>query len=225
MIMNARRSCSTVLAALTAAVLLSGCSMLPRQKPAEEPPALPQITALPKGTSGGVFTAERPWALVADVRAFRPGDVLTVVLQETTQARKSADTNFSKSSSVDIPNFRIGGSTVDADTGISADREFSGGATSTQQNALQGALTAIVQEVLPNGLLRVQGEKSLYLNQGEEFLRVSGFVRAEDIDAENRISSQRVANARIAYSGRGSLADANSAGWLTRFFSSPWMPF
>lgn len=216
---------STLFAVLTAAAMLSGCSMLPRQKAAEEQPSLPEFTALPKGTSGGVFTAERPWALVADVRAFRPGDVLTVVLQETTQARKSADTNFSKSSSVDLPNFRIGGTTVKGDTGISADREFSGGATSTQQNALQGALTVIVQEVLPNGLLRVHGEKSLFLNQGEEFLRVSGFVRAEDIDAENRISSQRVANARIAYSGRGSLADANSAGWLTRFFTSPWMPF
>jgi flagellar L-ring protein precursor FlgH len=224
MIMSVR-SRFTLLVAVLAAGLLSGCSVLPHQPPAEEPPALPEFTALPKGTAGGVFTSERPWALVADVRAFRPGDVLTVVLQETTQARKSADTNFSKNSSVDIPSFRIGGSTVDADTGISANRKFAGGATSTQQNALQGALTVIVQEVLPNGLLRVHGEKSLTLNQGEEFLRVSGFVRAEDIDAENRISSQRVANARIAYSGRGSLANANSAGWLTRFFSSPWMPF
>ena len=220
MIMNVR----TLFATLTATLLLSGCSMLPRQKPAEEPP-VPQFTAVPKGTAGGVFTAERPWALVADVRAFRPGDVLTVVLQETTQARKSADTNISKSSSVDIPSFTIGHSTIDANTSISADREFQGGATSTQQNALQGALTVIVQEVLPNGLLRVHGEKSLNLNQGEEFLRVAGFVRAEDIDAENRISSQRVANARIAYSGRGSLAESNRAGWLTRFFNSPWMPF
>lgn len=223
--MSVRSRCLTPFAVAIAAGLLSGCSSLPQQKAADEQPALPPITALPKGSSGGVFTTERPWALVADVRAFRPGDVLTVVLQETTQARKSAGTNFNKSSSVEIPSFRIGGSTVDADTGISADRKFTGGATSTQQNALQGALTVIVQEVLPNGLLRVHGEKSLYLNQGEEFLRVSGFVRAEDIDAENRISSQRVANARIAYSGRGSLADANSAGWLTRFFSSPWMPF
>ncbi len=221
MIMNVRLS----LAAFGAALLVSGCSMLPRQKPAEEEPPVPQFTALPKGTSGGVFTAERPFALVADVRAFRPGDVLTVVLQETTQARKSADTNINKSSSVDIPAFTIGHSTIDANTSISADRSFQGGATSTQQNALQGALTVIVQEVLPNGLLRVHGEKSLNLNQGEEFLRVSGFVRAEDIDAENRISSQRVANARIAYSGRGSLADSNRAGWLTRFFNSPWMPF
>lgn len=223
MVMNARAS--TLFAVLAAAALLSGCSTMPRSSAAKEQPVLPEFTALPKGSSGGVFIADRPWALVADVRAFRPGDVLTVVLQETTQARKSADTNYSKSSSVDLPNFRIGGSTVKADSRFSADREFSGGATSTQQNTLQGALTVIVQEVLPNGLLRVHGEKSLYLNQGEEFLRVSGFVRAEDIDAENRISSQRVANARIAYSGRGSLADANSPGWLTRFFSSPWMPF
>jgi flagellar L-ring protein precursor FlgH len=221
MIMNVR----TLFAFFGATLLLSGCSMLPRLQPAPEEPPVPQFTALPKGTSGGVFTAERPWALVADVRAFRPGDVLTVVLSETTQARKSADTNISKSSSVDIPAFTIGHSTIDANTSIAADREFQGGATSTQQNALQGALTVIVQEVLPNGLLRVHGEKSLNLNQGEEFLRVSGFVRAEDIDAENRISSQRVANARIAYSGRGSLADSNRAGWLTRFFNSPWMPF
>jgi len=221
MLMNAR----TLFAVVAATLLLSGCSMLPRQQPASEEPVVPEFTALPKGSSGGVFTAERPWALVADVRAFRPGDVLTVVLLETTQARKSADTNINKSSSVDIPNFTIGNSSIDANTSIAADRGFKGGATSTQQNALQGALTVIVQEVLPNGLLRVHGEKSLYLNQGEEFLRVSGFVRAEDIDAENRISSQRVANARIAYSGRGSLADSNQAGWLTRFFNSPWMPF
>ncbi len=221
MIMNVR----TMFTVLGAALLLSGCSIVSRVQPKQEEPPVPQFTAVPKGTSGGVFTTERPWALVADVRAFRPGDVLTVVLQETTQARKSADTNINKSSSVDIPNFTIGHSTIDANTSISADRSFQGGATSTQQNALQGALTVIVQEVLPNGLLRVHGEKSLNLNQGEEFLRVAGYVRAEDIDAENRISSQRVANARIAYSGRGSLADSNRAGWLTRFFNSPWMPF
>ncbi len=79
--------------------------------------------------------------------------------------------------------------------------------------------------VLPNGLLRVSGEKSLYLNQGEEFIRVRGYLRAADIDADNRVSSQRIANAQIAYSGQGTLADANTPGWLTRFFASPWMPF
>jgi flagellar L-ring protein precursor FlgH len=65
----------------------------------------------------------------------------------------------------------------------------------------------------------------LTLNQGEEFVRLRGYVRAADIDADNRVSSLRIANARIAYSGQGTLADANSPGWLTRFFSSPYMPF
>ena len=54
---------------------------------------------------------------------------------------------------------------------------------------------------------------------------MSGYVRAADVDSDNRLSSQRIANARIAYSGKGALADANNAGWLTRFFNSPWMPF
>jgi flagellar L-ring protein precursor FlgH len=83
----------------------------------------------------------------------------------------------------------------------------------------------VVQDVLPNGLLSVSGEKTLMLNQGEEFLRLKGYIRAADIGADNQVSSLRVANARIAYSAKGALADANTPGWLTRFFAGPLMPF
>lgn len=203
----------------------AGCAARPPHAPAAQEPPLPPIAAVPKGESGGVFSPHVPWSLVSDSRAFRPGDVLTVVLQETTQAKKSADTRFGKSSSIEFEPITAGGKSIDSDLSVAGRRKFDGSATSTQQNALQGALTVIVQEVLPNGLLRVHGEKSLYLNQGEEFVRVSGYVRAQDIDSNNRVSSQRIANARIAYSGRGPLHDANSAGWLTRFFTSPWVPF
>jgi flagellar L-ring protein FlgH len=79
--------------------------------------------------------------------------------------------------------------------------------------------------VYPNGLLQVQGEKWLKLNRGEEYVRVSGLVRQEDIDGSNRVSSLKLADARLAYSGTGELADSNSAGWLMRFFLSPLMPF
>jgi len=211
--------------ALVCALGASGCAMRPPRPPAADVPPLPPVAAVPKGESGGVFSPHVPWSLVSDSRAFRPGDVLTVVLQETTQAKKSADTRFGKSSSVGFDPITAGGKLVDSDLSVAGQRNFDGSATSTQQNALQGALTVIVQDVLPNGLLRVHGEKSLYLNQGEEFVRVAGYVRAQDIDSNNRVSSQRIANARIAYSGRGPLNDANSAGWLTRFFSSPWFPF
>jgi flagellar L-ring protein precursor FlgH len=205
---------------------LSACAIIrPPQPPTDELPAPPQVLAAPKEQSGGVFTSDIPWTLVSDSRAFRPGDVLTVVLQETTQATKSADTSFGKKSSIALSPATLGGKVVDSDFSIDGDRKFAGNSSSTQQNALQGAITVIVQEVLPNGLLRVGGEKSLYLNQGEEFVRVAGYVRAQDIDTDNRVSSQRIANAHIAYSGRGPLNDANSPGWLTRFFTSPWIPF
>jgi len=208
-----------------AATLLGACAIMPPEPPTDAPAPPPKPPTVRKGQSGGVF-ADTPWSLTSDTRVFRAGDILTVVLQETTQASKRADTQFDKGSSIAVqPSTLVLGKKIGTETSVSAQREFAGSASSTQQNMLQGAITVIVQEVLPNGLLRVHGEKSLYLNQGEEVIRVGGYVRAADIDTDNRISSQRIANARIAYSGKGALADANSAGWLTRFFVSPWMPF
>lgn len=215
-----------LLAALAAG--LAGCGAvrsLHAPGPPDEDFTPPEVSAAPRGEAGGVFATGSPWLLTSDVRAFRPGDVLTVVLQETTQASKSADTRFGKESGVEFSPLTIGGTTVDTNVGIGGKRDFSGNAMSTQQNELSGAITVIVHEVLANGLLYVKGEKSLFLNQGEEFVRVAGLVRAQDIDGENRVSSQRIANAKIAYSGRGSLNEANAPGWLTRFFVSSWMPF
>ncbi|MGE5492293.1 MAG: flagellar basal body L-ring protein FlgH [Actinomycetota bacterium] len=215
------------LAAASCVLLLSACAVVPPQPPAvggDVP--LPLAPTARRGQAGGVFVADTPWSLISDARVFRAGDVLTVVLQETTQASKKADTQFGKSSTANVLPLSVLGKTYhQAAISMDAQRDFSGSATSTQQNALQGAITVVVHEVLPNGLLRVQGEKSLYLNQGEEMIRVSGYVRAADIDTDNRVSSQRIANARIVYAGSGTLADANSPGWLTRFFTSPWMPF
>ncbi|WP_164963680.1 flagellar basal body L-ring protein FlgH [Rubrivivax sp. JA1026] len=209
-----------------AAAVLAGCAVV-------SPPQAPLVPAgdpMPapvraRGQAGGVFVADAAWTLHSDTRAFRVGDVLTVGLDETTQASKTANTQYGKDSSASVSPLVIGGKTQKTGIELGADRSFKGNATSTQQNALSGSITVVVHEVLPNGLLRISGEKSLYLNQGEEFVRLAGYVRAGDIDTDNRVSSQRVANARIVYSGRGTLADANSAGWLTRFFNSPWMPF
>lgn len=212
---------------LAAASLLAGCAArVPLNVPAAPDPFdLPQAQAVRRGSAGGVFSADTV-SLTSDARAFRTGDVVTVLLQETTQASKKAGTSFSKGSSVGVDPIGALGKTF-GKTGIdiSADRSFAGDSTSTQQNALSGAVTVIVQEVMPNGLLRVAGEKRLQLNQGEEFLRLKGYLRAADIDSNNQVSSLRVANARIAYSGQGTLAEANSPGWLTRFFTGPLMPF
>ena len=78
------------------------------------------------------------------------------------------------------------------------------------RNSLNGTISAVIAAVLPNGLLKVQGEKWFQLNRGEEYVRVSGLLRAADISPDNSVSSQRMADARIAYSGTGEIAQANS---------------
>ncbi|MDB5849656.1 MAG: flgH [Rhodoferax sp.] len=215
------------LGAAAVALLLAGCETLPPLITPPPPPAEPLIVTpmVRRGQSGGVFNTEAMSSLTSDSRAFRPGDVLTVVLQETTQASKKTGTSTGKNSSASISPLLLLGKTLKSDIGIDAQRSFDSSDTSTQQNTLQGAITVVVSEVLPNGLLQIRGEKSLTLNQGEEFIRVSGYVRVSDIDTDNRLSSQRIANARIVYSGRGALADTHRQGWLTSFFNSPWMPF
>ncbi len=214
------------LAALLCACVLAGCATPAQVAMRDDDDDMMPLQRMARGgVSGGVFTADTV-SLTSDSRAYRVGDAVTVILQETTQASKRAGTSISKGSSIGISPLAALGKVYDkAAVDITADRDFQGDATSTQQNALSGSLTVIVQEVLPNGLLRVAGEKNLMLNQGEEFVRLKGFVRAADVDADNRVSSLRVANARIAYSARGALADANQPGWLTRFFNSPLMPF
>lgn len=210
-----------------ATLLLCACAAVtpPQAKPGPLDDPLPVVQAARKGTSGGVFMPDAAWSLTSDSRAFRAGDVVTVRLEESTQASKNAGTKFDKASSIAIEPLVIAGNSIKTDVSSGAKRDFDGNASSTQDNVLLGAITVIVQEVLPNGLLRVSGEKTLYLNQGEEFVRLRGYVRAADIDSDNRVSSRRIANAQIAYSGQGALADANAPGWLTRFFASPWMPF
>ena len=102
---------------------------------------------------------------------------------------------------------------------------FAGNGNSAQSNQLQGQLTVRVVQDLGNGNLLVRGDKQLRLNQGDEMVQVQGIVRRTDIGADNRVTSDRVADARIVYGGRGTLARSNAMGWLGRFFNSALFPY
>jgi len=102
---------------------------------------------------------------------------------------------------------------------------FDGEGSSTQGNTLAGSLTVTVMEVQPNGNLVVQGDKTLKLNQGDEFVHVSGVVRVADIQVDNTVTSDRVSDAHISYSGKGVIDSANRMGWLARFFNSVFAPY
>ena len=214
------------------AVAAVGCIPLTPHRP--EPtyePAYPLLPPPPAPTGGGLYQTGFGVDLFDDHRAMRAGDIVTIVLQEVTKSSKSAATNINKGSSSELPEPTVLGSIISGSNpngllnSIENSNKFNGAAGSDQSNSLSGTISAVVTAVYPNGLLQVQGEKWLQLNRGEEYVRVSGIVRREDIDGSNMVSSLKLADARLAYSGTGELADANSAGWLTRFFLSPFMPF
>ena len=217
-----------LLAVLSVAITLGGCQHYAKVTGEDtddyQPPALDY--SQPPASRGGLFrSGYSSGSLLQDKRALRVGDILTIVLDESTQSSKSAGTSYGKSSDVGIGVPRVLGKDYpDAETSISSSRDFSGSAESSQQNALRGAIAVTVHQVLPNGTLLVKGEKSLRLNQGDEYIRLSGLVRVDDINNNNQISSRNVANARISYGGRGAVNESNKAGWLTRFFSNPLFP-
>lgn len=214
--------------ALVGLLLCAGCQsfkeLLPEEDSSHYQPPLLNYD-LSHGRAGGLYRTGFSGSLLQDKRALRVGDILTIVLDESTQSSKSAGTSFGKSTkaSVGVP-IVLGKAYSSLEGSANASRDFNGAAKSSQQNTLRGSIAVTVHRVMPNGTLMVKGEKTLRLNQGDEFIRLAGLVRADDINRFNQVSSQSVANAQISYAGRGVLNDSNSAGWLTRFFSHPLFP-
>jgi flagellar L-ring protein precursor FlgH len=175
---------------------------------------------------GSLYAPSQLFTLFQDRRAYRTGDILTVTLDEATESSKRSGTSIGKNSSASIEAPLFGTQTIDElAAAANANRNFSGESSANQRNSLSGFITVTVSDVMSNGVLAIKGEKWLRLNQGDEFIRLKGLVRVDDIDEANRVSSQRIASAQITYAGRGSLAEANQPGWLTRFFQSPLFPF
>lgn len=181
--------------------------------------------------NGSIFQQGRAVRLFEDSKAFRIGDLLTITLSEATNASKSAETSTGKGDDITIGAGVVTGKTVNLngrrllETGLSAERDFEGSGDATQSNSLEGEITVMVSDILPNGNLVVRGEKILGLNQGSEFIRISGIVRPQDVSSNNIVVSGKIANARIYYGGGGVIAEANTKGWLSRLFSSPLFPF
>ena len=208
--------------------LLSACGSPPRKPDPSVARVLPPPT--PR-TDGAIYQAGQQIELFADLKARRVGDVLTIRLTETTSASKSATTKTAKTTTVNNTGPTIFGRTITTSgvpiytTALSGADSFDGEGSSTQANSLAGSLTVTVMEVQSNGNLVVQGDKTLKLNQGDEFVHVSGVVRRADIATDNTVTSDKVADAHISYSGKGVINSSNSMGWLARFFNSVFAPY
>ncbi|MBL6750921.1 MAG: flagellar basal body L-ring protein FlgH [Nevskia sp.] len=214
----------TIVPVLCALLALAGCNEIEaRTEP--PPPPLPVLPQPAPPHAGAIGAPGEGLSLFEDAKARNVGDLLTIQLVESTSAQKSASTATSKADNDTLGNIGVFGRTVHTNSSISSARAFTGKGDSAQSNSLSGSITVAVVQRLSNGNLLVRGEKQISINQGSEFVRLEGVIRPADIATDNSVTSDRVANARISYTGRGQLADANAQGWLTRFFNSPWMPF
>ncbi len=211
-------------------LVLSACAT-PKRGDIEYAPVKAVSQTGPIQNSDSIYQSGSTWYLLEDIKPRRVGDMLTVLLQEKTDAKKLADTESKKETDNEITALNFLGAPVTyhdrqiLDTRLKSRYDFKGEADSQQSNSLTGSVTVTVVEVQANGNLVVQGEKWITINQGEEYIRLRGIVRQIDINPDNTISSERVANAEIQYSGEGTLANTNEQGWLAKFFNSPWMPF
>ncbi|MEL7938082.1 flagellar basal body L-ring protein FlgH [Pseudomonas delhiensis] len=222
---------------LLALAALAGC-VSPPPKP-DDPyyaPVMPRTPMPAAQNNGSIYQAGFDNNLYGDRKAFRIGDIITITLNEKTQASKKANSDISKDSSNKMGLTSLFGSSAttnnpfgSGDLSLSAEysgnRETKGDSAAGQSNSLTGSITVTVAEVMPNGILAVRGEKWMTLNTGNELVRIAGLIRADDIATDNTVSSTRVADARITYSGTGAFADASQPGWLDRFFLSPLWPF
>ena len=216
-----------------AIVALAGCSSTQQKPIADDPfyaPVYPEMPPTKVAATGSIYQESQSASLYSDIRAHRVGDIITVKLVESTQAKKSANNEIKKGSDLSVNPLYAGGrnvtiSGVPLDFGYKDDMNTKREADADQSNSLDGSISANIMQVLNNGNLVVRGEKWISINNGDEFIRVTGIVRSQDIRPDNTIDSTRIANARIQYSGTGTFADSQKVGWLSQFFMSDWWPF
>ena len=219
-----------------AVMLLWGCSMLaacqslpqPVKVDFAEPQPQAYNTPAPRAATGSLFQGGNYRPTFEDRRARNVGDTLTIQITENvTASQKSTSTanrtsaNTSGITALPGVNFPSGSGPLGA-IGANSASDFAGKGGTESANTFIGSITATVSEVLPNGHLVVVGEKQIGVNQNVDVLRFSGTVDPRAILPGSVVSSSQVANVRVASRGRGATDEAQTTGWLSRFFFSVW---
>jgi flagellar L-ring protein precursor FlgH len=210
------------------ALALGGCALVPKQPIVQQP-----MTAVPPvpphaQSPGSIFNpgyAGRP--LFEDQRPRNIGDILTIVIQENINATKSSGANTNRTSATSFSTTSAGflnGLFGKANLNSQGANTFAGTGGANASNTFNGVITVTVTNVLPNGNLVVSGEKQMLINQGNEFVRFSGVVNPNSISGLNSVFSTQVADAKIEYSAKGYIDEAETMSWLQRFFLNvaPW---
>ncbi len=191
---------------------------------------------VPLPSEGSLWTDAGSTKLFGDMRASQIGDLVTVRISEKPRGKLSAKTETSRDSGIEAGIDDLLGymKALQAKNPPNFDRQsmfkanlksdFVGEGKNNRDGELEAYVTARVVQVLPNGNLRIFGKQEIRVNNETQYITLSGIIRPEDIDTNNEIQSAYVADARIAYSGKGVIADKQRPGWLMRVVDNAW-PF
>lgn len=207
--------------------ILSGCAIVPPEPVVTGPlTATPPAQTMPAAVPNGSIyqpTAYGSYPLFEDRRPRNIGDIITVIIQERTNASKNVQTSTDRTGEASLG---LGTVPKIVPKEVSRELEFSGGGNNVSQgtgssradNMFQGTLTTTVVGVLPNGNLQIAGDKQLAINRGSEHIRFSGVVDPRSITGSSTVLSTQVADARIEFRSRGTMDEVQTMGWLQRFF-------
>ncbi|WP_417659379.1 flagellar basal body L-ring protein FlgH [Pseudidiomarina sp.] len=213
-----------LLSAAVSVLVLAACSSSPPPPVVVEPYTAIDIPEYQQAeANGAIFQAHHGYIpLFEDQRPRRAGDIITIVLEEQVSATKNSSSQSSRASNMGLDLEGLPDALEDlAEYGftVGSANDFSGTGGSSASNQFSGIVTVQVVQVLPNGNLRVRGEKQVAINQGTEYIRFSGVVNPRSINGQNSVMSTAVAEARLEYIGDGYINDAQKQGWLQRFFN------
>lgn len=162
---------------------------------------------------------EEAWrGLTADVKAYRPGDVLTVQVLENSSAVSSTDTGTRRGNTIRADLSHGGSSTSQVSANVNG--EFDGGGRTQRASRLLTTVTVTVREVLPGGQLRIAGTQAIRVNEESQQVTLEGLVRAGDISDGNVVVSNRIADARITYVGEGDVSERARRSWWRRLLDT-----
>ncbi|MBJ6724821.1 flagellar basal body L-ring protein FlgH [Geomesophilobacter sediminis] len=219
------------LAGCLAVLALCGCSHTETE--VRTPSFDQQIAAPPVNYNTGSIWQASSTGIAEDVKARRRGDIITVVISENATASKQASTGTARSSSLGGGINNLFGlektgikNWLDLANLINAtyDSKFAGSGSTSRQETLNATISAKVVEVIPNGNFMIEGRRSVKVNNEDQIIVLTGTIRPRDISADNSVSSALIADARIAYSGKGVISDRQNPGWLLNLFDKIW-PF
>jgi len=200
------------------AAFVIGCALLAACAHKVRPSAQPLPVSQFGSTSPSASEPQR--SFFADRRAFRPGDMLTVLITEASSVSATAQTTTNKSEAA------TGNLTTKSGRGYSVgagiDGKSAGGGEVARSDTLVAKLAVVVQSVDERGNLAIRGEQDIEVNNEKQRIRLDGVVRREDIGPDNTVPSWRVGSAQIEFTGKGILASKQSPGLLNRILSWFW---